>query len=77
MQSWFYESAGASAWGDSGPVPFDITSNAYIAHQYAAIALSLLPEVTRPLMEGGSHTLYVVELGAGHVSENALVMSDD
>ena len=67
-QSWFYESAGASAWGDSGPVPFDITSNAYIAHQYAAIAMPLLLEVTPPLTEEGSHTLSLVELGAGHVS---------
>ncbi len=50
-------------------MPFEITSNCFIARQYANMALPLLPEV-RPGVEGPGgepQPLYVVELGAGHV----------
>jgi hypothetical protein len=51
-------------------VPFAITSNSYIARQYANIALPMLPEVS-PICCGdpdcAQQPLYVVELGAGQV----------
>ncbi len=72
LQGWFYEAAGLSAWGESGPVPFEITSNAFIARYYASIALPLLPEVLWPRGDerrtNKSDPLFVLELGAGHVS---------
>ena len=61
--------AGLSAWGDdNGAVPFAITSNSFIARQYADIALAMLPEVSPIAREAcKNQPLYVVELGAGQV----------
>jgi hypothetical protein len=71
MQSWFYDSVGASAWGECGPVPFDITSNAFIANQYAQIALTMLPETSLARTPTRADRLIVVEMGTGHVRSDS------
>lgn len=68
----FYSEKGPAAWQD-GPVPFYITSNPFIAHSYAQIALSYLREAAtrRPGSQSGAaidpnKPVYFVELAAGH-----------
>ena len=77
----FYDEKGPAAWQD-GPVPFYITSNPFIAHAYAQIALSYLRDL-RALAQRGpragspsgeptfapidpSKPVYFIELAAGH-----------
>ena len=73
VQGWYYQTAGLSAWGDSGPVPFEITSNAFIARHYANLALAMLPGVA-DVGSDSDQPLYVVELGAGHVRVSPCVL---
>ena len=65
LQSGFYESMGITAWAEGGPVPFDVTTNAHIAHRYAAAAL---PAIDFMKNRRPTSVLTIVELGAGHVS---------
>lgn len=71
----FYDEKGPAAWQD-GPVPFYITSNPFIAHTYAQIALSYLRDLCAQRQRGvttegvapidPSKPIYFIELAAGH-----------
>ena len=70
LQRELFDRSGARAWND-GKVPFHITSNAYIAEAYVALAVRFIHDCAAapagsPLALDRSRPLYVVELGAGH-----------
>ena len=66
LQRRFYDSHGAKAWQDSH-VPFEISSNAYLARRYAEILLGLMRDLRSGRMgkRWRSTPLTIVELGAG------------
>lgn len=70
LQRELFDRSGARAWND-GKVPFHITSNAYIAESYVALAVRFVHDCAAapagsPLALDRTRPLYVVELGAGH-----------
>lgn len=71
LQRRFYDERGLGAW-ESGPVPSYVTSNAYIAANYAQLLLSFLRDALRGGGTGDGMSIdpakpiYVVELAAGH-----------
>ncbi len=66
LQRRFYDSYGVSAWKDSH-VPFEISSNAYLARRYAEILLGFLRDVRAGRLgkAGRDEPLLIVELGSG------------
>jgi tetratricopeptide (TPR) repeat protein len=63
VQRSFYDNAGIEAW--TSEVPFYVTSNPIIAHNYARIVVSFICDWISNHPEAISHPFYFVELGAG------------
>ncbi len=63
VQRSFYDNAGIEAW--SSEVPFYVTSNPIIAHNYARIVVSFMCDWINDHPEAKDHPFYFVELGAG------------
>ena len=61
----YYERRGVTAWA-GGPVPFHITSNAYMAHSYARMVLAHLHDLHARGTLDPAEPVHVVELGTGH-----------
>lgn len=75
VQRRFYDDAGVDAWGDEGPVPFNVTTNGFIAEQYARVVLAMLGRHSSTATTGTAggaggasreDCVHIVELGAGH-----------
>ncbi len=66
LQRQFYDSHGVSAWKDAH-VPFEISSNAYLARRYAEILLGLMRDLRAGRLgeRDPAEPLLIVELGSG------------
>lgn len=59
----YYDTQGVEAWSEQ--VPFYVTSNPYIADQYAKILLRFFQDTLEQSPSSKNHPFYVIELGAG------------
>ena len=59
----YFEQQGVEAWKQS--VPFYVTSNPYIAHSYAKMAISFIRDYVAKYPDSKQHPFYVIELGTG------------
>ncbi len=77
LQRRFYDSHGVSAWKDSH-VPFEISSNAYLARRYAEILLGYLRDLRSGRLgkAGRDQPLMIIELGSGSGRLAFLVASE-
>jgi tetratricopeptide (TPR) repeat protein len=64
MQRDYYQQQGASAWADQ--VPFNVTSNPFIANTYANLILAYIRDWLTQHPQAIQHPFYILELGAGH-----------
>lgn len=65
FQRRFFEYMGPKAW-DKGEVPYYITGNAFIGHQYAQLVAQYIKDLIQEDPSLRSQPFYVVELGAGN-----------
>lgn len=63
LQRNYFKTKGLTAW--QGEVPFYISSNAFIAYQYAQLVLSTITDILEIHPEYKNETFYIAELGAG------------
>ena len=70
----YYERRGVAAWA-GGPVPFHITSNAYMAHSYARTVLAHLHDLHARDALDPAEPVHVVELGTGHGRMSHLLLT--
>ncbi len=61
LQRTYFHEQGVEAWRQN-TVPSYITTNPFIAHSYAKVALVFIEDVASP---SGDHPIHIVELGAG------------
>ena len=67
LMSKYYDTQGAKAWSRSGQIPSYITSNAFIASQYADVIAAFVLDTCRHSPDTATaYPFYVVELGSGH-----------
>ena len=59
----YYDEKGINAWDED--VPFYITSNPYIARDYAQTAIRFMQDWVRKNPESTKHPFYLLELGSG------------
>ena len=59
----YYSEKGIQAWDDD--VPFYITSNPYIAHSYAKMAIAFIQDWCDKNPDAKNHPFIFLELGAG------------
>ena len=64
LQRDFFENKGIEAW--SNQVPFFITSNPFIAKQYAEMTLAFLLDLKKQNLLNKNFPIYILELGTGH-----------
>lgn len=64
MQREYYRELGVSAWADQ--VPFNVTSNVYIANTYANVVMAFIRDWLRGHPDALQHPFYLLELGSGH-----------
>ena len=62
-QKKYYNAKGISAWDED--VPFYITSNPFIANQYALVLIRFMQDWIRKNPGSEAHPFYILELGAG------------
>lgn len=63
-QRGYYSVKGIEAWS-SNDVPFEVTSNPYIASSYANIIVRFIQDYSRQNPETAKEPFYILELGAG------------
>lgn len=62
-QKKFYHKEGINAWQNK--IPFYATSNPYIGHSYAQLAISFIQDVLNQQSSKINQPFYIIELGAG------------
>jgi len=71
LMSSYYDTQGAKAWARRGEIPSYITSNAFIATQYADLIAAYVRDVTLETCSSQGEVdttqpFYVIEVGSGH-----------